>query len=98
MNIQQFIDKPESISTLTQEQKMVLYQSLKSRSEQLTQEKVKLETEKTIKQQEQQDLFIKLQELTGKKTLEEIKRSIDDLKTRLDTELQGISQQFQGLQ
>ena len=98
MNIQQFIDNPSLLETLTQEQKLSLFQQLQSHQQQLKQEEIKLQTELKLKQEEQQDLFKQLQQQTGKQTLSEIKDYITSLQQQFDSELTSIITKYQELQ
>lgn len=98
MNIQQFIDNPSLLETLTQEQKLSLFQQLQSHQQQLKQEEIKLQTELKLKQEEQQDLFKQLQQQTGKQTLPEIKDYITSLQQQFDSELTSIITKYQELQ
>lgn len=98
MNIQQFIDNPSLLETLTQEQKLSLFQQLQSHQQQLKQEEIKLQTELKLKQEEQQDLFKQLQQQTGKQTLPEIKDYITSLQQQFDSELNSIITKYQELQ
>lgn len=98
MNIQQFINNPSLLETLTQEQKLSLFQQLQSHQQQLKQEEIKLQTELKLKQEEQQDLFKQLQQQTGKQTLPEIKDYITSLQQQFDSELNSIITKYQELQ
>lgn len=98
MNIQQFINNPSLLETLTQEQKLSLFQQLQSHQQQLKQEEIKLQTELKLKQEEQQDLFQQLQQQTGKQTLPEIKDYITSLQQQFDSELNSIITKYQELQ
>lgn len=98
MNIQQFINNPSLLETLTQEQKLSLFQQLQSHQQQLKQEEIKLQTELKLKQEEQQDLFKQLQQQTGKQTLPEIKDYITSLQQQFDSELTSIITKYQELQ
>lgn len=98
MNIQQFIENPQLIDTLTPNQKVDIFQKLQQHEQHLQQEKIKLETQLTLKQQEQQDLFKQLQDLTHKQTLPEIQEYINQLQQDFDTQLKTILQQYQDLQ
>lgn len=97
MNIQQFIDNPQLIETLTPQQKVQLFTSLQNHQKQLQQEQTRLQTELEIKQKEQQDLFKQLQDQTHKQTLPEIKQFIDDLQQQFTQELTSIVEQYHNI-
>lgn len=98
MNIDTYINNPDLIPSLTPEQKVSVYQQLQTKEKSLQQEQTKLKTTIELKQQEQQDLFQKLKDLTHKETLQEIEQYINTLQQQFDSELQSILTQYQQLQ
>ena len=95
MNIQQFIDNPKLIESLTPAQKIQLFQNMKSYQQTLEQEKIKLETEITIKKKEQEDLFTKLKKETNQNDLQSIQKYITDIQTKFDSDLSTIITEYQ---
>lgn len=95
MNIQQYIENPQLINNLSQEQKISLFTQLNQYQQKLQQDKIKYETELQIKQKEQQGLFQDLQRLTNKQTIPEIQEYISTLDNQLSTQLQDVLTQYQ---
>lgn len=96
--IEQYINNPQLLTTLTPQQKTQVYQDTQKYLQQLQNAKTKAETELQLKQKEQQELFQQLQQLTQKQTIPEIQEYITSLQSQFDTDLQNILQQFKQLQ
>ena len=98
MNIQQFINNPQLITTLTPQQKLQLYQQIQQHNQQLNNTKIQLQTELQLKQKEQQSLLTQLQQLTNKQTITEIQDYITTLQQQFDNQLQEVITEYQSIQ
>lgn len=96
--IQQYINNPDLINTLTPQQKTQLFQDLQKYLTTLQQNKIKFESQLEVKQQEQQKLFQELQEQTGLTTVQDMQQYLKSQQEQFDQELLKIVQQFQQIQ
>lgn len=97
MNINQILENPQLFTTLTDQQKLKLYQDLQQEEQRLTTLKTKTQAQLEEKQAQQQTLLKQLQDLTGKQTLKEIQQYITDLQTKFDQELLELTNQYSQL-
>lgn len=93
--IQQYIENPQLLESLTPQQKTQVYQDLLKYLQSLQTQKTKAETQLQIKQQEQQEIFQKLQAETNLQTLQEIQNHIQNLQNEFDQQLLEITKSLQ---
>lgn len=96
--IQQYINQPDLIQTLTPAQKTQLFQDLQKYLTTLQQNKIKFESQLEVKQQEQQKLFQDLQQETGLTTVQDMQQYLQKQQEAFDQELLQIVQQFNQIQ
>lgn len=96
--IQQYINQPDLIQTLTPAQKTQLFQDLQKYLTTLQQNKIKFESQLEVKQQEQQKLFQDLQQETGLTTVQDMQQYLQKQQEAFDQELLKIVQQFNQIQ
>lgn len=94
MNINQILDNPQLLDTLTDPQKLQVYQDLIKYEQQLNQQRIQTQTTLELKQKEQQDLLTQLQQLTGKQTIEDIRNYITTLQQQFTTDLTTITNEY----
>lgn len=94
MNINQILDNPSMITTLTPNQRLQVYQDLKKYKDTLNNQLTKAQTQLELKQQEQQQILQQLQQLTGKETIQDIKQCIDSLQQDFDQQFNNILSQY----
>lgn len=94
MNINQILDNPQLLTTLTDQQKLQVYQDLLKYEQSLNQQQIQAKTTLEIKQKEQQDLLTQLQQLTNQNSIEDIRKYIDTLQQQFDSSLTQIINQY----